>query len=45
MSEIAKKSDFIIHKNDNITAYLKFIYSEKATTFCKIFTNYLTGST
>ena len=24
---------------------LKFIYSEKATKFCKISTNYLTGST
>ena len=24
---------------------LKFIYSEKATRFCKISTNYLTGST
>ena len=25
--------------------FLKFIYSEKATTFCEISTNYLTGST
>ena len=24
---------------------VKFIYSEKTTKFCKIFTNYLTGST
>jgi hypothetical protein len=26
-------------------AYIKFIYSEKATKFCEISTNYLTGST
>ena len=25
--------------------YVKFIYSEKATKFCEISTNYLTGST
>ena len=34
---------FEITKNPNFL--LKFIYSEKATKFCKISTNYLSGST
>ena len=46
--EITKKVFFdsaanYINKSKYI--YVKFIYSEKATKFCEISTNYLTGST